>query len=393
MFSSPGARDQTPLARIDGKGLNTVHEARSVNTVGEAFDSALQELRVRFTAKLEEAAAELAKLIAFCEMDALTPDVAGAAGKLVHKLVGSGQTLGFPKVSQDAAMLEAVLAKTPLEAATIAKAANLLLADCRDSIKTDAAPPPMASLELPPIAGPSLIAIHADPGVARLLDDVFAGHAHIITYSSIAEAAAPPHPAALLIIDLDSPGSLPSMLGALRGKPGLAEMPILALTAQRKSAAVARAIVGTQLEALLKPVTAAELDARANAALQRRRLSVVIGDDDRIVRELLKARFETQGYQTHLAHDGEEVLKLAHAHDPSIIILDSEMPKLKGLVVLSMLKADAVTHDIPVIMLTSKGQAREIAEGRKAGAADYIVKPFAPDHVLARASQILGLPG
>ncbi|MGZ5920776.1 MAG: response regulator [Rhizomicrobium sp.] len=364
-----------------------------MNTVGEAFDSALQGLRVRYAAKLEEAAAELAKLIAFCEMDALTPDVAGAAGKLVHKLVGSGQTLGFPKVSQDAAMLEAVLAKTPLEAAAIAKAANLLLADCRDATKTDAAPPPMVSLELPPIVGPSLIAIHADPGVARLLDDVFASHAHIITYASIAKAVAPPHPAALLIIDLDSPGSLPSMLGALRSKPGLAEMPILALTAQRKSAAVARAIVGTQLEALLKPVTAAELDARANAALQRRRLSVVIGDDDRIVRELLKARFETQGYQTHLAHDGEEVLQLAHAHDPSIIILDSEMPKLKGLVVLSMLKADAVTHDIPVMMLTSKGQVREIAEGRKAGAADYIVKPFAPDHVLARASQILGLPG
>ena len=44
-------------------------------------------------------------------------------------------------------------------------------------------------------------------------------------------------------------------------------------------------------------------------------------------------------------------------------------------------------------MLTSKGQAAEISEGRKAGAADYIVKPFAPDQVLARASQILGLPG
>jgi DNA-binding response OmpR family regulator len=343
----------------------------------------------------------LGKLIAFCEMDALTPDVAEAAHVLVHKLIGSGQTLGFPKVSQDAAVLEAVLTKKPPDAAVIAKAANLLLATCRDYIKSGAAaPPPVitppladAPPELPPMAGPSLIAIHSDPIVARLLEDVFASHAHIVTYASIEEAVAPVHPAGLLIIDLDSPGAQPSMLGALRSKPGLAEMPILALTGQRKSAAVARAIVGTQLEALLKPVTPVELDTKANAALQRRRLSVVIGDDDRIVRELLKARFESQGYQTHLAHDGEDVLKLAHAHNPSIIILDREMPKLEGLVVLSMLKADAATHDIPVIMLTSKGQAREIAEGRKAGAADYIVKPFAPDRVLARASQILGLPG
>jgi DNA-binding response OmpR family regulator len=371
-----------------------------VSTVGEAFDSALQGLRERYAARLVDVAAELSKLIAFCDMDALTPDVTEAAHVLAHKLIGSGQTLGFPKVSQDAAMLEAVLTKEPPDAAVIAKAANLLLATCRDYIKSGvtppaAPPPPLADVppELPPMAGPSLIAIHSDPTVARLLDDVFASHAHIVTYASIEEAVAPAHPAGLLIIDLDSPGAQPSMLGALRGKPGLAEMPILALTAQRKNAAVARAIVGTQLEALLKPITPIELDTKANAALQRRRLSVVIGDDDRIVREILKARFESQGYQTHLAHDGEDVLKLAQAHTPSIIILDREMPKIEGLVVLSMLKADAATHDIPVIMLTSKGQAREITEGRKAGAADYIVKPFAPDQVLARASQILGLPG
>jgi DNA-binding response OmpR family regulator len=229
--------------------------------------------------------------------------------------------------------------------------------------------------------------------VARLLEDVFASHAHIVTYPSIADAVAPAYPAGLIIVDLDSPGSQPGMLGELRIRPGLAELPILALTGQRKSAAVARAIVGTQLETLLKPVTPIELDARASAALQRRRLSVVIGDDDRIVRELLKARFETQGYQIHLAHDGEDVMTLARAHLPSIIVLDREMPKIEGVKVLGMLKADPATQHIPVIMLTSKGQAAEITEGRKAGAADYIVKPFAPDQVLARASQILGLPG
>src|SRR6185312_7033396 len=134
-------------------------------------------------------------------------------------------------------------------------------------------------------------------------------------------------------------------------------------------------------------------DAKAHAALQRRKPSVVIGDDDRIVRELLKARFESQGYEIHLAHDGEDVIMLARAHTPSIIILDREMPKIEGLKVLSMLKAEPVTHEIPVIMLASKGRMEEIAEGRKGGAADYIVKPFAPDHLLARASEILGVSG
>jgi len=374
-----------------------------VSTIGQAFDGALEGLRARYLAKLGEAAAEFDKLIAFCDLDALTPDIAAAAAGLAHRLVGSGQTLGFPDISRDAAVLETVLAADPPQPAVIAKAAKQLLAACRSYIQTGAppvssAPPPMApviteAVEPPPLAGPSLIAIHADPLMGRLLEDVFASHAHIVTHPSIADAVAPAYPAALLIVDLDSPGSQPGMLGDLRAKPGLAELPILALTAQRKSAAVARAIVGTQLEALLKPVTPIELDARANAALQRRRLSVVIGDDDRIVRELLKARFETQGYQIHLAHDGEDVMTLARAHLPSIIILDREMPKIEGVKVLGMLKADPATQHIPVIMLTSKGQAAEISEGRKAGAADYIVKPFAPDQVLARASQILGLPG
>jgi len=374
-----------------------------VSTIGQAFDGALEGLRTRYLAKLGEAATEFDKLIAFCDLDALTPDIAAAAAGLAHRLIGSGQTLGFPDISRDAAVLETVLAADPPQPAVIAKAAKQLLAACRSYIQTGAppvssAPPPMApviteAVEPPPLAGPSLIAIHADPLMGRLLEDVFASHAHIVTYPSIADAVAPTYPASLVIVDLDSPGSQPGMLGGLRSRPGLAELPILALTGQRKSAAVARAIIGTQLEALLKPITPIELDARANAALQRRRLSVVIGDDDRIVRELLKARFETQGYQIHLAHDGEDVMTLARAHLPSIIVLDREMPKIEGLKVLGMLKADPATQHIPVIMLTSKGQAAEISEGRKAGAADYIVKPFAPDQVLARASQILGLPG
>ena len=383
-----------------------------MSTVGQAFDSALEGLRTRYLAKLAETVAELDKLIAFCDLDALTPDIAAAAAGLAHKLIGSGQTLGFPYVSRDAAVLETVLAADPLQPVVISKVAKQLKASCVDYMQSGtpssssaplspppppSAPPPVAAIdeapEPPPLAGPSLIAIHADPMVGRLLDDVFASHAHIVTYPSIAEAVAPAYPASLLIVDLDSPGSQPNMLGELRSRPGLAELPILALTGQRKSAAVARAIVGTQLEALLKPVTPIELDSRANAALQRRRLSVVIGDDDRIVRELLKARFETQGYQIHLAHDGEDVMTLARAHLPSIIVLDREMPKIEGLKVLGMLKADPATQHIPVIMLTSKGQAAEISEGRKAGAADYMIKPFAPDQVLARASQILGLPG
>jgi DNA-binding response OmpR family regulator len=373
-----------------------------VSTVGQAFDGALSALRARYIGKLEEAAAELAKLIAFCEMDSLTPEVADAARQMAHKLTGSGETLGCPKVSADATVLEDSLDKSDIDA--IAKAANALLKTCRDTIKSGVAepapPPPVAASmaaplpELPPLAGPSIIVLHDNPAMGRLMQDVFASRGEIVTYKSVAEVRpAPGYAPTLVVVDLDNKGSQPAMLGALRAKPGFADVPILALSAQRKSAAVARAVGGAHLEALIKPVTPVELDARAHAVLRRGRLSVVIGDDDRIVRELLKARFEANRFQVWLANDGEEVMTMARAHHPSLIILDREMPKIEGLKVLAMLKAEPGTHEIPVIMLTSKGRMEEIAEGRKSGAADYIVKPFAPDHVLARASEILGVSG
>ena len=364
-----------------------------MSTVGHAFDSALSTLRVRYLGKLEEAAAELSKLIVFCEMESLTPEVADAAKAMAHKLTGSGETLGFAKVSADAGSLEQALEKN--DASIITRAASALLKTCRDAIKTGMADPPpvavAAAPELPPLVGPSIVAIHDNPTTARLLADVFASRAEIVTYKSVAEVApAQGYPPKLVVVDLDSEGSQPATLGLLRMKPGFADVPVLALTAQRKSAAVARAVGGAHLQALIKPVTPVELDSRANAAIQRGRLSVVIGDDDRIVRELLKARFEANRFQVWLANDGEEVMAMARAHIPSLIILDREMPKIEGLKVLSMLKAEPATHEIPVIMLTSKGRLEEIAEGKKGGAADYIVKPFAPDHLLARASEIAG---
>ena len=377
-----------------------------MSTLGQAFDGALAGLRARYLAKLEEAMAELAKLIAFCEMDSLTPDVGEAARLLAHRLAGSGETLGFSRVSAAAQSLESVLEKSPSDAGAAARAAKSLAEICRDEIKTGAAsapadppplagPPPMADApESPPLAGPSIIAIHDDAATARLLKDVFNTRADILTYPSVAAApASATFPPSLVIVDLDNPGSQPAMLGELRARPGFADVPVLALTGQRKAAAVARAVGGAHLEALIKPVTPVELDQRAHAVMQRGRLSVLIGDDDRIVRELLKARFEANRFKVLLAHDGEDVMAMARTHLPSLIILDREMPKIEGLKVLAMLKAEPATHEIPVIMLTSKSRREEILEGRKGGAADYIVKPFAPDHVLARASEILGISG
>jgi len=84
-----------------------------------------------------------------------------------------------------------------------------------------------------------------------------------------------------------------------------------------------------------------------------------------------------------------QVLDLAARHQPNIIVLDRIMPGLDGLAVLKMLKTNPATSDIPVIMLTAKRKPKDIEEGRDAGAADYIVKPFTPEFVVSRCMREL----
>src|ERR1700742_3736916 len=93
-FAKRSARGRGRPGRI--RARPEAGEAR-VSSVGQAFDSALSALRARYLGKLEETVAELAKLVAFCEMESLTPDVADAAKGMAHKLIGSGETLGFAK--------------------------------------------------------------------------------------------------------------------------------------------------------------------------------------------------------------------------------------------------------------------------------------------------------
>jgi DNA-binding response OmpR family regulator len=117
---------------------------------------------------------------------------------------------------------------------------------------------------------------------------------------------------------------------------------------------------------------------------------VLVADDDIIVREMIANRFKAYGFSVIGASDGAQVLDMAARHRPSIIVLDRIMPGIEGVAILRMLKANPLTHEIPVIMLSAKRKADEIADARRAGAADYIVKPFKPDQVVQRCMSELG---
>jgi DNA-binding response OmpR family regulator len=116
---------------------------------------------------------------------------------------------------------------------------------------------------------------------------------------------------------------------------------------------------------------------------------LLIADDDEDILELLAFRLERAGYEVVRARHGEEALRLALEHMPSLAVLDVMMPGLDGYEVTRRLRSDARTIAMPVILLTARAQASDISRGMAAGADDYIKKPFNARDLKERIERLL----
>jgi two-component system phosphate regulon response regulator PhoB len=117
--------------------------------------------------------------------------------------------------------------------------------------------------------------------------------------------------------------------------------------------------------------------------------NILIVDDEEDVLELVHYNLQKEGYQTDTAVCGEEVVKQARAKQPDLIILDLMLPGIDGLQVCKILKSDPKTQNIPIIMLTAKGEETDIVMGLELGADDYVTKPFSPKVLVARVRRVL----
>ncbi len=106
--------------------------------------------------------------------------------------------------------------------------------------------------------------------------------------------------------------------------------------------------------------------------------SVLVIEDESNVRVVLEYNLRMEGFKVYLADDGLSGVKLALQKKPGLILLDWMLPGMDGLEVLAKLKSHEETKDIPVFMLTAKGQMDDVALAFGAGADDYITKPFDP---------------
>jgi two-component system, OmpR family, phosphate regulon response regulator PhoB len=134
----------------------------------------------------------------------------------------------------------------------------------------------------------------------------------------------------------------------------------------------------------------------AGAATARRdvrtssvRPRVLIVEDETALVELLRYNLEQTGFLVSVAYDGEEALASVQEDPPDLILLDWMLPLMSGIEVCRQLRRQTATANLPIIMLTARGEEGDRVRGLDAGADDYVAKPFSPTELIARIRAVL----
>lgn len=117
--------------------------------------------------------------------------------------------------------------------------------------------------------------------------------------------------------------------------------------------------------------------------------SILIIEDEEDIRELVKYNLQRESFIVLEAGSGEAGLKLVERTLPDLILLDLMLPGKDGLEICRILKREERTRGIPIVMMTARGEESDIVAGLELGAEDYIVKPFSPKVLTARAKAVL----
>jgi two-component system phosphate regulon response regulator PhoB len=116
---------------------------------------------------------------------------------------------------------------------------------------------------------------------------------------------------------------------------------------------------------------------------------VLVVEDEDALATLLRYNLEKDGYHVGVATDGEEALMMASERLPDLVILDWMLPKIPGIEVCRRLRAKPDARNIPIIMLTARGEESDRIRGLDTGADDYVTKPFSTTELLARVRAVL----
>jgi two-component system, cell cycle response regulator len=116
---------------------------------------------------------------------------------------------------------------------------------------------------------------------------------------------------------------------------------------------------------------------------------VLVAEDSRTLRSILRGQLLGHGYQVLEADDGEQAIAVCRRERPDVVLLDVEMPRMDGHLVLGTIKRDPALTDLPVVFVTARVTTEDVVKGLDLGAHDYLRKPFEPSELLARVHAAL----
>ncbi|WP_321489569.1 phosphate regulon transcriptional regulator PhoB [uncultured Hyphomonas sp.] len=116
---------------------------------------------------------------------------------------------------------------------------------------------------------------------------------------------------------------------------------------------------------------------------------VLIAEDESAVSELLQYNLKREDYEVAIANDGEEALLMMEERAPDLLLLDWMLPKVSGIEVCRRVRSGGVNPNLPIIMLTARGEESDRIRGLDTGADDYVTKPFSTTELMARVRAVL----
>lgn len=119
------------------------------------------------------------------------------------------------------------------------------------------------------------------------------------------------------------------------------------------------------------------------------RARVLIVEDEVDIANLMHFHLSREGYLPQIAASGRVALEAVEQNRPDLVVLDIMLPDLDGLEVCRKLKRDAETHQIPILMVSARGEESDIVVGLELGAEDYVTKPFSPRVLMARVKAVM----
>jgi DNA-binding response OmpR family regulator len=355
---------------------------------------------LRYLERLKERREKLKKLLEFCEQNALSPEYRAELTSHAHQLAGSGATFGFDDISRLGRSLEDNLIEHPdADVQTLISQTHALIDACTAAFR--AIPGITAAFEQRTSSDgevrshllPLLLVVDDDENIRNIMLELFQPDARIFTGMNAKDALElmKKHKPDLVLLDDTLPGGISGlrMLENIQSMPDIKNIPIIMITASQRPEDVMRGLMAGAADYIIKPFDPKKMATAVRDRLKRQHKAILIADDDAAVRELLEHKFRAAGCRVVSATDGEHAWKMLQVQQFALVILDRMMPGFDGMTLLRMMRKNANMASTPVVFLTARHYGVDVLDGLNTGAADYIVKPFDPDEVVARCVRLL----